>query len=123
MPREQVKRVAVYGGLVALAVVVRLASDTYSWPNFGAVSAAALFAGYYFRHRLTAVCVPLATMMISDLVIGGYERTVMIAVYGAMLLPIVWRSMLKTRVTPGRVALGALSASLAFYLLTNAAVW
>lgn len=118
--RDRWTRFAVFCGLVALAVTVRLVSET---PNFNAVTAAALFAGFYFRSRLTAICVPLAVMMISDLFLGGYEKHVMAAVYGSLLIPIAWRSMLRARLTPSRVALGSISSSLAFFVVTNAVVW
>ncbi len=120
MKSEQVKRAVVFCALVALAVAVRLISET---PNFNAVTAAALFAGFYFRSRVTAICVPLAAMMLSDLFLGGYEKHVMVAVYGSMLIPIAWRSMLRAELSVARVGLGALASSLAFYVLTNGAVW
>ncbi|HEV3023154.1 MAG TPA: DUF6580 family putative transport protein [Pirellulales bacterium] len=120
MKKEQVTSLAVFCGLVALAVSVRLISET---PNFNAVTAAALFAGFYFQRRLTAVCVPLAAMTISDMFLGGYDKYVMAAVYGSLLVPIAWRSMLRSGLTPSRVGLGAVSSSVAFYVLTNGAVW
>lgn len=120
MKSDRVTRAAVFCGLVALAVTVRLVSET---PNFNAVMAATLFAGFYFRSRSTAICVPLAVMTISDLFLGGYEKHVMVAVYGSLLIPIAWRTMLRARLTPSRVGLGAIASSLAFYVLTNGAVW
>ena len=120
MKREHMIDAAVFAALVALAVAVRLVSEV---PNFGGVTAAALFAGFYFRDRLIAVCVPLAIMAISDQFLGGYDKRVMVAVYGAMLLPLAWRPLLRARLSVARVALGAVTCSLAFYLITNAAVW
>ncbi|MBI3837943.1 MAG: hypothetical protein HY288_08420 [Planctomycetia bacterium] len=120
MNRDLLKKSAVFCALVSLAVTVRLVSET---PNFSAVAAAALFAGFYFRHRTTAICVPLAIMTISDQVLGGYAKPMMVAVYGSLLIPIAWRSLLHRGLTPVRVGLGAVSSSLAFYVLTNAAVW
>lgn len=120
MNREVLKRMGVFAALVGLAVVVRLISQS---PNFGAVTAAALFAGFYFRHRTTAICVPLTIMVISDQFLGGYAKQVMVAVYGSMLVPILWRSTLRQGLTPVRVGAGALSSSLSFFVLTNLAVW
>ena len=110
MKRDTMIRVAVFFALVGLAVVVRLITGT---PNFGAVAAAALFAGFYFRHRTTAIAVPLTIMTISDQFLGGYSRGVMIAVYGSMLIPIAWRSVLRSGLSPLRVAGGSMSASVA----------
>ncbi len=120
MKRDLLTRAGVFTALVGLAVTVRLVSET---PNFSAVTAAALFAGFYFRHRFTAVCVPLAIMTLSDPFLGGYAKPVMAAVYGSLLIPIAWRSVLRAGLTPSRVGLGAVSSSVAFYLLSNAAVW
>ncbi len=120
MKRDLLTRAGVFAALVALAVTVRLVSET---PNFSAVTAAALFAGFYFRHRLTAACVPLAIMTLSDPFLGGYAKPLMAAVYGSLLIPVAWRSVLRAGLTPARVGLGAVSSSVAFYLLSNAAVW
>ena len=106
--------------MVALAVVVRLVSEV---PNFGAVTAAALFAGFYFRDRLTAIYVPLAIMAISDQFLGGYDKRVMLAVYGVLLVPFAWRPLLRAHLTPARIALAAVTSSIAFYAVTNGAVW
>ena len=110
----------VFCALVASAVAVRLVSET---PNFGAVAAAALFAGFYFRHGAWAVAVPLSIMTISDQFLGGYARPVMLAVYGSLLVPIAWRAALRRGLSFTRVGAGAVSSSLTFYLLTNLAVW
>jgi hypothetical protein len=118
--RRLLEESAVFCALVGLGVTVRLVSET---PNFSAVTATALFAGFYFRQRTTAICVPLAIMTLSDYFLGGYARPMMVAVYGSLLIPIAWRSLLRTGLTPARVGLGAVSSSVAFYLLTNAAVW
>jgi hypothetical protein len=117
---DKVTRAAVFFALVALAVAVRLISET---PNFNAVIATSLFAGFYFRNRLTAICVPLLTMAISDQFLGGYARNVMIAVYASLLIPIVWRTMLRGQLSPARLVLGSMASSMAFYLLTNGMVW
>ncbi len=120
MNRRMLLDAAVFFGLVGLAVSTRLLMIE---PNFHAVTAAALFAGFYFRRRLVAAMVPLLAMTGSDWVIGGYSREVMITVYLAMLLPIAWRWLLRNRLTAPRVALAAVASSIAFYLMTNAAVW
>ena len=120
MNRDLLTKSTVFFALVALAVLVRLISST---PNFAPVAATALFAGFYFRHRTTAICVPLLAMMISDYFLGGYAKLVMISVYGSFLLPVAWRSILRAKLSPLRVGLGAVSSSVAFFVFTNAAVW
>lgn len=120
MNRHMLFDAAVFVGLVGLAVVTRLIMIE---PNFHAVTAATLFAGFYFRSRLVAALVPLAAMTASDWVIGGYAREVMITVYLCMLLPIAWRSLLRNRLSVPRLAMTAVASTLIFYVVTNAAVW
>lgn len=120
MKRDTAIRAAVFCTLVGLAVAVRILSET---PNFNAVTAAALFAGFYFRNRLTAICVPLLAMSISDVYLGGYAKGMMAAVYLSLMVPIAWRGILRRRLSPLSVGSGAVCASLFHYLLSNAAVW
>ena len=120
MKRDHAIRAAVFCALVALAVAVRLLSET---PNFNAVTAAALFAGFFFRNRLTAVCVPLLAMSVSDVFLGGYAKPMMAAVYLSLMVPIAWRGVLRQRLSPLSVGSGAVCSSLSFYVLSNAAVW
>jgi hypothetical protein len=110
----------VFVALVSIAVVVRLVSET---PNFNAVTAAALFAGFFFRSRLTALAVPLLTMTISDVFLGGYSKPMMLAVYASLCLPIAWRSVLRGGLSPLTVGAGAVGSSLAAFGLSNLAVW
>src|SRR2546423_544781 len=56
-------------GLILTAAFMRLAP--HPW-NFSAVGAMALFAGAQFRRRWAALIVPLASMALSDAVLGGY---------------------------------------------------
>lgn len=107
-------------GLVTLAVATRLVIDE---PNVHAVTAAALFAGFYFRSRLAAACVPLLAMTASNWILGGYNNEVMLAVYGSLVLPIACRGLLRRKLSITRVGACAATSSVVFYLVTNAAVW
>jgi hypothetical protein len=118
--REDLKRGLVFVALVAIAVTVRLVSET---PNFNAVTAAALFAGFYFRNRLTALAVPLLSMVIADQFLGGYETLMMVAVYASLCIPIAFRSRLRRGLSPLTVGTGAVCSSLAAFALSNLAVW
>lgn len=120
MMRDRAIRAGVFVALVGLAVAVRLLSET---PNFNAVTAATLFAGFYFRKRMTAVCVPLLVMSLSDVFLGGYDKGMMAAVYLSLMVPIAWRGVLRRKLSPLSVGSGAVCSSLSHYLLSNAAVW
>jgi hypothetical protein len=118
--RDELTRGLVFVSLVAIAVAVRLLSET---PNFNAVTAAALFAGFYFRSRWAAVAVPILAMSISDVFLGGYSKPMMAAVYFSLCVPIAWRSILRRSLSPLTVGSGALCSSLTAFGLSNFAVW
>ena len=125
MNRRNLTGAAVFCFLVLLGAGSRLLVklDTgYPW-NFHAIIAVALFAGFYFRSAATAACVPLMAMLLSDQVLGGYEPAVMAAVYGGLLFPILWRSVLRDRLSPLRIGGAAISSSLFFFLVSNFGVW
>ncbi|MFL6824075.1 MAG: DUF6580 family putative transport protein [Xanthobacteraceae bacterium] len=106
-------------GLVGLDVVARLAPHA---PNFTPVAASALFAGAVLRSRTLALAVPLAAMLASDLILGGYDWRVMGVVYAALALPALLGRWGRARGAIVLVPL-ALSSSLFFFATTNFAVW
>lgn len=106
--------------LVALGVAGRMLPHE---PNFTPVAATALFSGYFMRHTSLAACVPLAIMLISDAFIGVYDYKVMVVVYACLLAPVLFRAVLKRRLTAWTVGLGAVGASTLFFVMTNLAVW
>jgi hypothetical protein len=105
--------------LVVIAAVGRVAPHP---PNFVPVAAAAMFAGFYFRHRATALIIPLVSVAISDLAIGGYDWRVMAVVYAGLAWPALLRPFLRTP-SVRRVVGCSLVSSTIFYLASNAAVW
>ena len=106
-------------GLVGLDIVARLAPHA---PNVTPIAASALFAGMVLRSRALALAVPLAAMLVSDLVVGAYDWRVMSVVYAALALPALLARWGRTRsavLLPPLV----LSSSLFFFATTNFAVW
>lgn len=104
-------------------------------PNFAPVAAIALFAGYFFRSAWMAVLAPIAAMVLSDVVIGGYQWQMMLVVYGALALPVAFRPLVRrfcriqtqrpletARSVAGLVGC-SLACSLIFFLATNFAWW
>ena len=106
--------------LVALAAGSRLAELP---PNFTAVGAVALFAGFFFRDRRFAVGVPLAAMLLSDAVIGFYDWPMMAAVYGAIALPALWSATWPGRAGVARIALASAGTGVGFFIITNFVWW
>ena len=105
--------------LIAVATLGRLMPHA---GNFAPVAAAALFAGFFLPSRLLALAVPLAAMLIGDYFIGGYEPRVMLLVYGALMLPVLWGPALRKNSILAGVGL-TLAGSTAFFLITNFGVW
>jgi hypothetical protein len=107
-------------GLVALDVVARLLPHA---PNFTPVAATALFAASVLRTRALALLVPIAGMMLGDVVLGAYDFRIMIAVYCALTLP-ACVALLPRRLRGPRMLAPLLpSCSLIFFVVTNFAVW
>ncbi|MEZ0391546.1 MAG: DUF6580 family putative transport protein [Pseudobdellovibrionaceae bacterium] len=91
-------------------------------PNVTAVTALALLGGSVISPRALAVLAPVAALWLSDLVIGFHGT--MLVVYGATALIAFFASQkLKSNSSWGPLAIGSLSASLFFFLVTNLGVW
>src|SRR5262245_65654312 len=106
--------------LVGLDIVARLAPHA---PNVTPIAASAVFAGMVLRSRALALAVPLAALLVSDLVVGFYDWRIMGVVYAALALPALlarwgraWRPVVV-------LAPLVLSSSLLFFTTTNFAVW
>lgn len=87
--------------------------------NFTPIVAVALFAGVYLPRRYSII-VPLAAMIISDLVIGLHDLVLFTWGSFAIVGLIGW--WVKTRRSAAMIAAGSLSASLLFFVVTNWAV-
>jgi hypothetical protein len=106
--------------LIGFDVVARLLLHV---PNVSPVAASALFAGMMLHRRSLAQVVPLAAMLIGDLLIGFDDWRVAAVVYAAMVLPAL-AGILASRYRPSRVVVPAVVAcSLIFFATTNLAVW
>jgi hypothetical protein len=123
--------------LAAAAVSLRLYFQFI--PNFAPVAALALFAGYFFHSRWTALALPLVVMMITDLAIGGYHPLMMTVVYAALAVPVFFRGPLRrcgavsaerqvsawaaAATSTGGLVACSLAASVFFYVVTNFGHW
>ncbi len=114
--------------LVIAGVAVRLFFRDI--PNFSPVAAIALYAGFALGRARRAIWIPLAVMAASDWVIGGYDWKLMVVVYGMLALPVIAGGILASRrrrwgwqVTLAGGVLATVAGSLAFFFVTNTAVW
>lgn len=105
--------------LIAIGAGFRLLPHA---PNFAPVGAIALYAGALLPGRWS-FAVPVAALFASDLIIGFYEPGVVASVYGSFLLTILIGRRVGSRLNLARILAGSLSASILFFLVTNAAVW
>jgi hypothetical protein len=90
-------------------------------PNFSPIAAMALFGGAFMPRKALGILVPLAAMLLSDLVLGFHAS--MPFVYAAVALTSVLGWWLATNRTLGRVGIAAVLASVLFFLVTNFGVW
>ncbi|MBX7058741.1 MAG: hypothetical protein K1X75_11805 [Leptospirales bacterium] len=141
MRSERLQSILVAAVLIIVAAGYRLLPDGIRPSNFQAVGAVALFSGFYFASaRAFAWLVPMAAMILSNLVIGGYEFDQMLVVNAAIVLPAFYGYRLQhegrliqrlSEAAPlfrsfaqmGRIALYSLGGSLLFFILSNFAVW
>ncbi len=114
----RITRPFVVMALIAITAVSRLLPHP---PNATPIAAMALFGGAYLTDRRLAVLVPLAAMLLSDLVLGLHP--LLPVVYGAFALTVLLGRWLRGRITPPRVAAATLASAVLFFVVTNAAVW
>lgn len=120
---------AVVALLIVIAALTRVLPHP---PNFSPVEAIALFGGAHLLSKRWALIVPLAGMMVSDLVLaainGGlyaswFSGTGIWVVYLCIALTTVLGFGLRGRVTGARVLGYSLGSSVLFFLVTNFAAW
>lgn len=105
-------------GIVVVAAAMRLLPH---WPNFTPIAAIALFGGAYFARPRTALAVPLAAMLLSDLVLGLHAT--MPFVYASFIGIVGLGLLLRQRRTVVTVGAAALAASVGFFAITNFGAW
>lgn len=105
--------------LIILGISTRLVPHP---ANFTAIGAVALFSGLYFPKR-QALLLPLAAMVLSDIILGFYEPRIMFAVYTSFVLTVLIGTYVANKKNAVRIISAAISGSLLFFLVTNAAVW
>ncbi len=97
-------------------------------PNATAVFAMALFGGAYLERRWLALLVPLAAMLLSDIALSltiyaQYGFVWAPATYVCLAMTVGMGTLLRDRVSVGRVSLAAILAGVLFFLISNFAEW
>jgi hypothetical protein len=111
-------RFLVVFSVILVAAFVRLLPH---WPNFTPVAAMALFAGTYLERKQFAFVIPLATMFISDLIIGLHSN--MPAVYLSFAITVIIGILIRKKVHLGSVAFASFTSAVIFFLITNFSAW
>ena len=104
-------------GIVLALVFFRLVPHP---PNATPIVAMSLFAGALFHNRVLAYLVPLAVMLLSDVVIGLHST--IWYVYASILITVLIGSTLK-HITVFGIGSAVVIASVVFFLLTNFGSW
>ncbi|MCB2219350.1 MAG: hypothetical protein KQI35_03070 [Bacteroidetes bacterium] len=104
--------------LITFGAIMRLVPH---WPNFTPIAAMALFGGAYLGKKHLAFIIPLAALLLSDLILGFHQW--MIAVYISFALVVFLGVWLRRRIQLGTVLLATLASSILFFIITNFAMW
>lgn len=103
--------------LIILGIGSRLVVHT---PQFTAILAVAMFGGMYLG-RTQALALPVAMMIITDLILGFHDT--MIYTWGSMLLVSAIGLWLKERRNFWTVLAGSIVSSAVFFVVTNFGAW
>ncbi|MEE4251699.1 MAG: DUF6580 family putative transport protein [Alcanivoracaceae bacterium] len=110
-----------------LTLMIGLAAFTLLWRvvphgwNMTPVLALALFAGARLQMPALRIILPLAVMLLSDLLLGFHDT--MLYVYGSLLLVVLMGQGLGARASlPGHAGM-SLAGSMIFFAITNFGVW
>lgn len=87
--------------------------------NVAPIAAPALFSGYRLK-GLSRFVIPIAAMIVSDLVLGFHAT--MPFVYASFILTVCIGAVIRSQ-SPGSLALRSLTGSVLFFLITNFGVW
>ena len=114
------KKCLVFIGIVFTAIAVISRLTPHPW-NFTPMGALFIFSGFILPRRYLAL--PLLAQLATDLVIGTYDWRIMASVYGCYLAVAFTAYALKRRYSFFTILITSLAGSLAFFFITNAAVW
>lgn len=90
-------------------------------PNFTAVIATGVFAGFYLNHFKYSIPLVILVMVLSDLFLGFYN--LMPFTYLALCVPILLGHMAKKHPSVKGVFCSSFISSVSFFTITNFAVW
>lgn len=104
-------------GLIMIAILFRLIPHP---ANFAPIGAIAFFGGVYLKKK-QALWLPLAAMVLSDLIIGLHST--ILFTWGSFILIALIGMAISKRKNIGNVVFGTISGSLLFFFITNFGAW
>ncbi len=107
--------------LTAVVIVAAFARLIPHPPNVSSVGALALFGGAFFPKKCGAFLVPLAAMLLSDLVLGLHALVPV--VYGCIALNVLLGRWLRSRRRFVPITLATVAGAVQFFVITNFACW
>lgn len=113
------KKILTIFGLIGVGVAGRLLPHL---PNATPITAITL-AAHKHVGRTWSLVIPMAAMILSDMVIGFYDWKIMISVYVSFILIAVLSRSVRKSSGPLTILAIAVAASVLFFLVTNSAVW
>ncbi|MBM3435031.1 MAG: hypothetical protein FJY07_02310 [Bacteroidetes bacterium] len=111
-------KLSVITGVILFGALMRLIPH---WPNFTPIAAIALFGGAHIGKKHLAFIIPLAAMLLSDLILGLHQY--MIAVYFSFAIVVGIGILLSRKLQTVTTLMASISASLIFFIITNFAIW
>jgi hypothetical protein len=107
--------------VTAVVIIAAFARLIPHPPNVSPVGALALFGGAFFPRKYGAFFVPLAAMLLSDLVLGLHALVPV--VYGCIALNVLLGRWLCSRRQFVPIALATVAGAVQFFVITNFACW
>ncbi len=114
-----IKKIQIYS-ISAIIIAAALSRLLPHVPNATPLAAMALLGGVYLGNRALAFIIPLAALVLSDVMIGFYAG--MGVVYGAFLFTVLLGTCIRRNPNSVTIASTTLISSILFFLLTNS-VW
>ena len=90
-------------------------------PNFTPILAMAVFSGAIINRKFIAYLIPLAAMLLSDLYLGFHSS--MPIIYFSLAVCVLIGTFIEARISILNSMISIIAGVIAFYLITNFAVW
>lgn len=128
------KKVNLRFGIICVAILLAAASRLIPHPaGFAPIVGMALFGAAYYSKRYWAYIIPIAAMIVSDVVLNmfvhsaytnGHPFSIMsLYTSGALVLIVLTGTFMLKKVRVPNVAVSAVGASVIFHLVTNFGTW